>query len=223
MGAEGTASTSSQFPVCDVKVQSPPSPVSVSAQTEHMYFEMSSNDAQNGGVSPLRGDESPPHKRYKKWYFRELWTDPTEPVPDLPLSSEDEPMQSAVPDIGSQASAMTMSARGHMFETHFAERRQLIQEMTDQSVPVWHPGQECYRWGGCRHCSQLSLQPHLNRTGAVNPGMLLLRCSSWFRRNNGQTCWYSYPFPMALFHRLPRNLQEEYYGIKQSLRRGSQG
>ena len=206
-----------------IPLERPPSPVSVSPQTEELYFHMSFNDAQDGGVSPVRGDESPPHKRYKKWYFHELWTDPSARVPELPSSSEEEAQEPAVPDIGPQGSSLTVSARGHMFENLFADKRQFIEEMTNQSVPVWHPGQERYRWGGCKHCAHLSLQPHVNRTGTVHPGMLLLRCSSWFRRGSGKTCWYSYPFPMQLFHRLPRQMQEEYCCIKQSLRRGSQG
>ena len=77
----------------------------------------------------------------------------------------------------------------------------------DGNVPWPCTHGRCYRWGGCKQCAHLSLQPHVNRTGTVNPGMLLLRCSSWFRRSSGKTCWYSYPFPMQIFHRLPRKMQ----------------
>ena len=139
-----------------IPLECPPSPVSVSPQTEELYFHMSFNDAQDGGVSP---NESPPHKRYKKWYFHKLWTDPSARVPELPSSPEAEAQESAVPDIGPQGSSLTISAQGHIFENHFADKRHFIEEMTNQSVPVWHPGQERYRWGGCKHCAHLSLQP----------------------------------------------------------------
>ena len=87
-------------------------------------------------------------------------------------------------DIGPQGSSLTISARGHMFENHFADKRQFIQEMTNQSVPVWHPGQERYRWGGCKHCAHLSLQPHVNRRsiGAVKCTQI---CLFLFHSSNG--------------------------------------
>ena len=56
----------------EMPVSQPTSPVSVSAETERRFCEMSSNDACHGGVSPLRGDESPPHKRF----HAELSVDP---------------------------------------------------------------------------------------------------------------------------------------------------
>ena len=80
-------------------------------------------------------------------------------------------------------------------------------EMMSQAVPVYHPG--------------LSLQPNFNRRGHVNPGKLLLRCSSWLRRSSGDNCWFSHPFPMALFDRLPRNVQDEYLSVRQAMRRGA--
>ena len=52
-------------------------------------------------------------------------------------------------------------------------------------------------------CLALSLQPHPNRNGNVNRGQLLIRCSSCFCRHHGVQCWYSHPFAMALFSRLP--------------------
>ena len=45
---------------------------------------MSSNDACHGGVSPLRGDESPPHKRF----HAELSVDPDVETPEIPSSPE---------------------------------------------------------------------------------------------------------------------------------------
>ena len=184
----------------------PPSPVSISASTEARFFEQSTDC---GEISPLRGDESPPHKRFKKWYHRELWVDPGEEVPEIPSSPE--------ATVSLPKPSLTPSARGRLFEDLEHARRQMIAEFSSQAVPVFHAGQERFKWGGCRDCPTLSLQPHLNRNGQVRPGQLLLRCSSWFR---SKACWFSHPFPMSLFSDLPRPVQDEYSSLKQSLRRG---
>ncbi|CAL1170040.1 unnamed protein product [Cladocopium goreaui] len=100
----------------------PPSPVSISASTEARFFEQSTDC---GEISPLRGDESPPHKRFKKWYHRELWVDPRHEVPEIPSSPE---ATSSVPK-----SSLTPSARGRLFEEREQGRRQMIAEFTAQA------------------------------------------------------------------------------------------
>ena len=193
---------------CDMPVTAPASPDSVSAATDSRFRDMARND---GAVSPLNGDESPPRKRYKKWYHRQNWAD----------SAVHGSLPEAVASVSAPAS-LSMAARAEVFQQHLSERRRLIDDLTAQAVPVHHPGQDKFKWGGCRDCPNLSLQPHLNRHGRLQPGRILLRCSSWFRRNGAETCWYSYPFPMALFPLLPRRMQEEYQSLEQSLRRGAE-
>jgi len=117
--------------------------------------------------------------------------------------------------------ATTPVARGNVFLERQSQKQDFVKDMTATAVPIWHPGQEKFKFGGCKYCEKLSLQPHLNRTGQHNKGKLLLRCSSWFRREQGFQCWYSFPFPMGLYHKLSKPMQVEYESLKQSLRRGS--
>ena len=189
----------------------PPSPVSISAATERAFFEVSMNDFGNGGISPLNGDESPPHKRYKKWYTHEVWVDPAVAVraPDRPDPLR--PVTTGWTQGPAAGPPSVPSAPGSGSD--------MVTELTAQAVPIWHRGQERYRWGGCRNCAHLSLQPHLNKTGRVGPGLLSLRCSSWFRTKQ---CWYSYPFPMGLFSLLPQQMQVDYASLEQCFRRGAQ-
>ncbi|CAL1128661.1 unnamed protein product [Cladocopium goreaui] len=100
----------------------PPSPVSISASTEAGFFEQSTDC---GEVSPLRGDESPPHKRFKKWYHRELWVDPGQEVPEIPSSPE--------ATVSLPKPSLTPSARGRLFEDREQARRQMIAEFTSQA------------------------------------------------------------------------------------------
>lgn len=81
--------------------------------------------------------------------------------------------------------ATTPVARGNVFLERQSQKQDFVKDMTATAVPIWHPGQEKFKFGRCKYCEKLSLQPHLNRTGQHNKGKLLLRCSSWFRREQG--------------------------------------
>ena len=244
-----------------VSPRMPYSPIEVSPTTERRYFDLSFQ--MGTPPSPIVGDESPDHLRFKKWYRAEVWapalgeeyelsqtmdcggdvcasphaaaTGPPVVRPgtgmrgsDIASSSTSVPpslTQSMFVDAASGSSTpaprMSMSERAHVLSNASAERRQFLDEMTSVAVPVWHAGQERYKWGGCRDCPHLSLQPHLNRNGKVHPGSLRLRCSSWFKHKDSKKCWYSYPFPMGLFEHLSAPMQEEYHSLQQSLRRDS--
>lgn len=113
----GSASVSMAQDSQSPDVKSPPSPVSVSATTERRFFEMSALDGQHGGISPIHGAESPPHLRYKKWYFRETYVDPAIEVPEIPTSpqSEVEVMSDSAANVPARVSA-SMSSRAELFQ-----------------------------------------------------------------------------------------------------------
>ena len=88
------------------------------------------------------------------------------------------------------------------------------------SVPFWYPGQEKFKWGGCKYHCKLSLQPHLTR-GGKDFGKLFLRCSSWFKRcPAADKCWYRTEFPRGLFNLLPQHVKDEYASLRMSFARG---
>ena len=96
-----------------------------------------------------------------------------------------------------------------------------IRVLVESSVPVYSDKQRRFKWGGCGIHTDLSLQPHLIRSGP-SKGDLVLRCSSFWKTNEvtgKPLCFFHHKFPMKLFGQLPKGLQEEWADLKNVLLR----
>lgn len=117
---------------------------------------------------------------------------------------------------------------GHSGEGLTVQPQEILEELQEEaelpevSVPCWFPGQEKFKWGGCKYHCQLSLQPHLTRSGNSHDfGKLFLRCSSWFKNcPAAEKCWYRADFPRGLFKKLPQNIQDEYTSLRMAFAQG---
>ena len=123
-------------------------------------------------------------------------------------------------DVSSSGSVELAGVPPYILEQLNEEAAQL-EDLYRSSVPCPHVKQRRYKWGGCPHHERRSLQPHLVQSGDTR-GQLFLRCAAFWRRGGQQDrCFYAYPFPWGLFHKLPDDLKSAYGCVDFALSRGS--
>ncbi|CAE7834416.1 unnamed protein product [Symbiodinium sp. CCMP2592] len=123
-------------------------------------------------------------------------------------------------DVSSSGSVQSAGVPLDILEQLNEEAAQL-EDLRRCSVPCPHVKQARFKWGGCPHHERRSLQPHLVQSGA-NRGQLVLRCAAFWRRggDHHEKCFYAYPFPWGLFHKLPDDLKSSYGCVDFALSRG---
>ena len=111
---------------------------------------------------------------------------------------------------------MVASFRGSSIDLTDAEKQELVQS----AVPTFCQKQLRFKWVGCPYHKETSLQVPVIQCGD-HKGSLVLRCSNFWKKDDCSQprCFWTYPFPMKLFHLLPKQTRDEYQDIKHVLLR----
>ena len=170
--------------------------------------------------SEISGFESPHHLKAKWKYWRDKGQNPALQF----VRKEDEEIETWTRCAESSACvSKAPSSETNPFDLNafLKDEDEEIRVLVESSVPVYSDKQRRFKWGGCGIHTDLSLQPHLIRSGP-SKGDLVLRCSSFWKTNEvtgKPLCFFHHKFPMKLFGQLPKGLQEEWADLKNVLLR----
>lgn len=184
----------------------PWTPVEVSPRTERRFMEMSMGDPSAN--SPIRGDESPPHLLFKKWYRQETWVDPSlVHESDMEVYSNEESAGESSEQASGSCAASAHTSR----------------PLSERLAAVVPRRPRIFKFGACPH-HECARSPFVFGPGAApeRRGRPFVICNRWWKYDgNRRLCWHMVPASEEQWREFPLFQKQKWESLKYSLARGS--
>ena len=178
-------------------------------------------ECEDGALSPIRGDESPHHRRAKIAFGNgepaSPMTQTHAPGRQAASSSEVVNQLESLPDVEMTRASTTWSSgiaswtqEDPVSDSDFCDSPPTVQPRSLKAPHLRVSLNLATKWGRCPHSQCLhSLKPWIFKTGSRR-GQLVLMCSRWWSRvgSSQRACWGRRPFPANRFNDLPRFMQK---------------